>query len=152
MTKIMTPQQILEKAIGLAIAGGWSFFDYADDDEFSFTVTADEECQGGLLVTTVSSIGEYGWHPNIIIFNREFARALWGENRTYIKRIWIEPTEVFHDYKADGSYSYKSQRPGHYKNQLYRSKPWWWHLQQMVIADDPITYLGEHLPEEVNHE
>lgn len=52
----------------------------------------------------------------LFIFNHDFAKALWGEKNGYE----LAGTVV------DG-------------------KVWQNHLQQMVIADDPIEYLGENL-------
>lgn len=55
--------------------------------------------------------------PNVpsFIFNHDFAKALWGEGE-------IEENE-----------------------HISIQDPWKIHLQQMVIADDPIAYLGENL-------
>lgn len=54
------------------------------------------------------------------IFNHQFAKALWGEEhikRTLAKNVdWIDTQPA-----------------------------WRMHLQQMVIADDPIQYLGNNL-------
>lgn len=55
-----------------------------------------------------------------LIFNHGFARALWGDDPIYNQQgstIYFDPL----------------------------SKAWKIHLQQMVIAPDPIKYLGEHL-------
>ena len=53
--------------------------------------------------------------PEQLIYNHDFARALWGK-------------EAPNDYcKIAGV------------------DMWQFHLQQMVVADDPIAYLGEHI-------
>jgi hypothetical protein len=52
-----------------------------------------------------------------LLFSHDFAKALWGED-TYIDEGNVMAID----------------REG-----------WQYHLQQMVIADDPIKYLGEHL-------
>lgn len=109
----MTNQQILEKAIQKAIEGGWKFFpkgkvnvsDCEDLDHINFEVES--------------------WPPfweiplYVIIFNHDFAKALWGDKRNY--------------FVYDGI------------NDPYYDGDWKYHLQQMVIADDPIKYLGENL-------
>lgn len=58
---------------------------------------------------------EYG-----IIYAHDFAKALWGESFT-----------------TDTQDYYASENGAIYM--------WQFHLQRMVIADDPIEYLGEHL-------
>lgn len=60
-----------------------------------------------------------------LIYNHDFAKALWGEQKALENGEY--PSEVI----------------------MYEGKPiwhpWQYHLQQMVIADDPIAYLGEHI-------
>ena len=55
------------------------------------------------------------YKPEQYIFNHDFAKALWGEEIPNPERYDIEQTA------------------------------WSYHLQQMVIAEDAIKYLGEHL-------
>lgn len=102
----MTNQEILTKAINLAIAGGWE-----NEEMYSF----DTRVGSGLFNP---GIGEYGGHEDIavLIFNHNFAKALWGET------IWN-----LHDTPEEDLYI------------------WQHHLQQMVITEDPIKYLGENL-------
>lgn len=54
--------------------------------------------------------------PINFIFNHDFAKALWGEE--LLKCQMIEP---------------------------FALPAWKCHLRSMVIVDDPIKYLGEHL-------
>lgn len=80
-------------------------------------------------------VGHDHEHPNIIsdlsmdgvdkcyIFNHDFARALWGEE-------WIEDFP----FASEGSYKYSEIQVS-----------WKKHLQQMVISEDPIKYLGDNL-------
>jgi hypothetical protein len=60
-----------------------------------------------------------------IIFSPEFAILLWGDD-----------TE---DRPPDGNYDTDD-----YSSWIFL-EAWIYHLQQMIIAPDPITYLGEHL-------
>lgn len=54
-----------------------------------------------------------------LVYNHDFAKALWGEE---------EHTLHFPE------------------GEIHRQSPvWQYHLQQMVIAADPIQYLGMHL-------
>lgn len=114
----MTNQQILKKAIHKAVEGGWDILGKAEAEGF----TVREDAYGNAYVA---------WHPNPdsfreedsvgvlaqswqeIIYNHDFAKALWGD--------------------GDG------QTIGH------EPADWQYHLQQMVIAPDPIKYLGENL-------
>lgn len=116
----MTDQQILDKAIKKAIRGGFKPLDIKDEDFNLFgTQTGD-----GL---TEAVFNRYE-PPSLftLIFNHDFAKALWGESKE------INSSKEF-DYK----------RTGHGFNKP-RTLGWQYHLQQMVIAEDPIKYLGEH--------
>lgn len=116
----MTNQQILTKAIEKAIDGWWK--------PFSFEIESIEYREGSLernmVINIHASDGDIRIMYNLeaIIFNHDFAKALWGEN----PKTWVHS-------------EYSKISDSHYIN-------WWqYHLQQMVIADDPIAYLGEHL-------
>ena len=63
-----------------------------------------------------------------VIFNHDFAKALWGE--PYVCSNCGKPLNQHHEGVAGHSYTVSE---------------WRYHLQQMVIAPDPIKYLGEHL-------
>lgn len=65
--------------------------------------------------------GEHDWLDyERIIYSHDFAKALWGESGITKEGLNCNADE--------GVYRF-----------------WQYHLQQMVIADDPIKYLGEHL-------
>ena len=110
-------KQILEKVIQKAIEGGWAVF-------VEYKVTDG-------LGAWASVIPEKGkdwqskivyWQPReSIIFNHEFAKALWGE------AVFGTLAELAGDVPPN------------------RLPHWQYHLQQMVIADDPIKYLGENM-------
>jgi len=89
----METKEILEKAIQKVIDNGGK--DYSEDIETA--INAQSEYLGINYL--------YG-----ILFNHDFAKALWGNKQ--IGNVWI---------------------------------PYLWHLQQMVISDDPIKYLGENI-------
>ena len=98
----MSNQEILWEAINRAIEGGWD-----PSSELLYYVN-ELECP-------------------VIIFNHDFAKALWGNVPLYtgpfmrVGNTSIEPKECL------------------------SATAWKYHLQQMVIADDPIQYLGQHL-------
>lgn len=101
----MTNKQILEKAIQKAIDGEWSDGKAA----MSQLTHTPEWALGGQMPFVMS-----------VIFNHDFAKALWGDGK-------------------GGDY-YKLNDP-----KRTRRKLWEHMLQQMVIADDPIKYLGENI-------
>lgn len=100
----MTDQEILTKAIEKAMANG-----------FSIPLVRDitPELYMRWLIQGVNSYQ--------LIYNHDFAKALWGE-----EIVTIDP-----------------QRNNQYI--IAKSYRWHYHLQQMVIADDPIEYLGKNI-------
>lgn len=119
----MTPAQILEAAITKAIDGGWTVDDWTDDDEFHWSMDTSEYGVYPLMHVDGNSLNEEFWlRPNDIIFNHNFAQAIWGS--------------ILHkaDPDDEDKYPYRKLIPA-----------WQYHLMQMVIAPDPIAYLGEHL-------
>lgn len=101
----MTNQEILEKAIQKAVDGGWKQFGNDDWD-------AKEMAAEAFDIRPSYSIQE-------IIFNHDFAKALWGECTT-----WIRPNT---------------------KGKLIPNDGWQYHVQQMVINRNPVQYLGENI-------
>lgn len=71
---------------------------------------------------------------NDIIYSHDFAKALWPEK--------TEPCAYCGLKVAWGSIH---PLPCPYSFMESRASPWRYHLQQMVIADDPIKYLGENI-------
>lgn len=114
MSQPKTIKEVLEKAIQKAIEGGW-------EPLSSGLPTSITQWRG---TNSVEVAVIYGWDNEVlwvrelegIIFNHDFAKALWGVET-------IKET-----------------------NKYYGDPKWQHHLQQMVIADDPIKYLGDNLP------
>lgn len=107
----MTNKEILEKSIQKAIDGGW--------------------VDGRVALKETQSIPEWAIPTPVsiaIIFNHNFAKALWGDKEMRIK------TDMGYQ-SAFGGVKLTSVKMSAWKN----------HLQQMVIADDPIKYLGENI-------
>lgn len=113
----MSNQEILTKAIEKALVGG---FEYRGFRHFKVYVPDLNwiEFNHGPSSATHSSL-----EPFTLIFDHDFARALWGEG-----------------YKTDEDGTPESPELGWLIDHI-----WQHHLQQMVIADDPIAYLGEHI-------
>ncbi len=111
----MSDKEILEKAINLAIDGGCTYF---DTEHF-------------LVKHYIEGMeDEPGEWPSIndIIFNHDFARALWSD-----KELVIEAPEFIYA----GDYAASSAE--------FNGPTWIYYLQQMVIVDDPIAYLGANI-------
>lgn len=101
----MTEQEILTKAIEKAITKGFDGRKFVDTE----------------LFYRLQDVGVYD-----VIFNHDFAKALWGEAELQGLDLVMADPDLFTGAKGATHY-------------------WRYHLQQMVISDDPIKYLGEHL-------
>jgi hypothetical protein len=103
----MTNRKIITKAIKKAESNGYEsevYFRWEDyDGEVDF---AD---------------WEYHEHIYELIYDHDFAKALWGE------AVYGTLAELRGDAPPN------------------KLPHWKYHLQQMVIADDPIKYLGENM-------
>lgn len=111
----MTDTQTLRKAIEVALKNGWKIGDKAQWNGVTDFITFDFdlECSDK-------------WHQfkvRDILYDHNFAKALWGNQRLLETGLLGEPI-------AQPQYL------------------WQYHLQQMVISDDPIAYLREHMPDE----
>lgn len=123
--EVMSKKDILEKAITKAVKNGWHWGSIHEAYEnariehhpgdMNFVATHE---------TIRSSRKDNGWEIsyNDIIFNRDFAKALWNAPMMHA----AEPGELSFE-TPDGL------------------SEWQYHLQRMVISDDPIAYLGSHL-------
>ena len=124
----MSNQEILEKAIQKAVAGGWKPL------PSSIPIAIDQWRGQSMVKVTVlfGSRNETAWVRELegIIFNHDFAKALWGdEEGDYIAPVYVKRQEDFEHDHTDS----------------YHGPAWKHHLMQMVIADDPIKYLGENI-------
>jgi hypothetical protein len=115
----MKKAEILDQAIRKATDNGWDFLGHIKSRYHSwrpgtFPGQHDFRDANGRLTDLVEIPSEQ------IIFNHEFAKALWGEEPTWPR--------------DDGK-----------KADLVN---WRYHLQQRVIAEDPIAYLGDRMPKD----
>ena len=118
----MTSAEILEKAIQKAVNHGFElpFKHWEVSDNGQYIKGYNKSITDGYSIADFERI----------IFNHDFARAVWGE--------WDMV-------EAGNRYTVGSKNVEHITT--FEGKSWQYHLQQMVIADDPIKYLGEHLGE-----
>ena len=112
----MTNQQILEKAIKKAIDNGWASTDDNASQQWLGKLKSDQKGIDNAGGEDQLFFKEE-WYP--VIFNHDFAKALWG-------------TEL-----ANGKMGLKAFG-------RYRPK-WQTNLMRMVIAKDPIKYLGDNI-------
>lgn len=119
----MTNQEILEKAIQKAIEGRWNVLDKFESPDWwiervPYSNTYVPEEQLALAVGIKNEEVRALFHPKILLFNHDFAKALFANEPAI--RIYGDAPVVL-------------------------QPAWQYHLQQMVIADDPIKYLGENI-------
>lgn len=107
--KKVTNQQILEKALNEAVKNG-------------FKGAASWKAE--LIINDSEFIRRFA---PILIFNHDFAKALWPEDG-------FKPVLRIR-YKAE-----KAMIPS-----VPRKGSWQYHLQRMVVAEDPIKYLGQNI-------
>lgn len=119
----MKNKKILEKAIQKAIDGGWTgvgYFISQHEVKYTNRLFGTINTDLGVKATFTCEVGPISETQSEIIFNHDFAKALWNTPMfTTLNELYFET--------RDG-----------------RSE-WQYHLQQMVISDDPIKYLGENI-------
>lgn len=120
-------QEILEKAIKKAVANGWRPNQGVSD----FPTVA--QFVDGKSTLEIGHISQ----PQLFIFNHEFAKALWGED--WPKKSKNDRTAYYKEIDAQRFWV------GSESGAWFEGARWQYHLQQMVVADDTIAYLGENL-------
>lgn len=111
----MSNQEILEKAIQKAIDGGFEMSKWLPDADNVDT----------FVYWLLNDSNSEGYH--CLIFNHDFAKALWPIGNG----------------KCRCGADIKGQHTGLGTHDM--EYQWVSNLKQMVIADDPIKYLGENL-------
>ena len=101
----MTNIEILEKAIQKAIKNGW-----LGSNIYPFNLPIHSGIGTAKNRLFFGDCAEV----TMLLFNHDFAKALWGE-----EELMNMPTQPKYT--------------------------WQYHLQQMVIAEDPIKYIGDNL-------
>lgn len=125
----MSDKDILENAIQVAIDGGWYIDGYK---KFKYPIIDGVEIT--FFARKAMKYGACQIYPHYyeLIFNHDFAKALWGEEDVCENCGNLWRGRDTHDNSYDCS---DSPVQG----------AWQYYLQQMVIADDPIKYLGENI-------
>lgn len=135
--KTLSHQQILEKAIKLAIKGGWDVPEYRNRDKrmkwppnkISINEDYGDEGSSGWWLDipdhhrySIKLCDSYTFED--LIFNHQFAQALWPGDSTMIRYTFEKDTR---------------------KTIATPVPAWQDYLKQMVIAPDPIAYLGNNI-------
>lgn len=129
----MDRQAILTKAIQKAMDNGWKgVLDMKEWRDEAFYYPDGE----GLLTwewsdnKQVFHDGEYDDYEEVrieaILYDHDFAKALWGNNSIFINGDEFDLNHPLID-------------------EIPHYEKWKYHLQQMVIADDPIQYLADNM-------
>jgi hypothetical protein len=129
----MTDLEILQTAIERASANGWrGVLSPVLMEGYDFIYTSGENIlkmkwEGWHKIFTVGAFEDREEvRLESILFNHDFAKALWGESL-----------------RASAHGGSINDPEG--KSILRLIPLWQYNLQEMVITDDPIKYLGEHL-------
>lgn len=137
----MTNLEILEKAFRVATDRGWEFDNL---DKWLVKAVRDEY---SVMTNWYQYLFEYdGIYRAIdaerIIFDHDFAKALWPPKELNgLGPIIEEPTVGYTNIKREKPYKWGVLELA---LETYLER-WQKHLALMVIAEDPIKYLGEHL-------
>lgn len=114
----MTNTEILTKAIELAVKRGWRH----------------EVISQYPLKTSAEYFSDQDYRT--VVYRHDFAKALWQHNNP---DHW-DLRGIVSGRKGNGS----AEILGSMQNEDF-VPAWQWHLMQMVIADDPIKYLGDNI-------
>lgn len=156
----MTDPEILEKAVQKAIDGGWNSRVPLDDTAIITSIA--NNC---ISLKYISEGGAMSYSTTFSLFDKDFAKALWGKQRntskchdsTMHRKTLINGKPLTKPYRSYLNENGTALRKGFTDTQFHYcdicKEPcgfntylgWKYYLQQMVIADDPIKYLGEHL-------
>jgi hypothetical protein len=116
----MTNGQIFTKAIEKAIDRGWDMDGCAHLYKSPTALFPIHVMDNQLGITDGGSLVMTAYE---IIYSHDFAKALWGEE------------DILLEYQLP---------PASHVTDRFIMESWQYHLQQMVIAGDPIDYLGEN--------
>jgi hypothetical protein len=125
-------QETLTRALDRAIANGWEYRYYIfNPSEYGLlNDIKDWDFETIYLSKDKKAHIVYPHTEYTLIFWHSFAKALWGEELIhYLNGSWNQ----------DDNPSISSSRTP------FVYPMWQYHLKQMVIADDPIKYLGENI-------
>ncbi|MEA2513913.1 MAG: hypothetical protein QOJ59_3400 [Thermomicrobiales bacterium] len=120
----MTDREVLTKAIGKAQANGyWPGEEgrpYKSGDHWMFEFYPSPDAPGVFM------------NYEAVIFSHDFAKAFWGEK----KELSVSWSGYCKDDECNTNYEV---------DEAFRIADWEYHLQNMVIEEDPLDYLMRQL-------
>lgn len=126
----MDKAEILTKAIEKAVDNGWNLgndiYRYKVIKPFGKTLYLSVLFKHPQQVSfDAYEIEETKWSINDIAYNKQFAKAFWGEGLFDLE-----------EFQKARHFIYTEKTP------IYK---WQYHLQQMVLKEDPVQYLGQFI-------
>lgn len=113
----MTNAEVLKRAISIAVENGWK-----DEEGLSFITI-----EGSVFMNKSYTPPNILFDVKEILFDHSFAKAFWGEEPYYI---------------SESVYQHEFHKNGKPKEMGITAGPFWqYHLQQMVLEENPIDYL-----------
>ena len=138
----MTDQETLAKAIDIAIKNGWQAEMFGGNDFWrALSITDKDYALSELLKSMFSESSVKGYL--CLIFDHDFARALWGDNCQYMH----DGYRKFNKGEQLSPSQYRAIEDKDFWRGAVSYEPWQFHLQQLAIAENPIQYLKENMPE-----
>ncbi len=127
----MKRKEILLMMIRLAIANGFELRRW-------FTANIQPEWPGTEeAMALVCDQGRF----YALIFSHEFARSVWKHGQ---QMQFIVPSTTYSRRNAKGEMITVTRKP--FTRRTIKADVWQYHLQQMVLTEDPIRYLRRFLP------
>ena len=117
LTIPLTDKEILEKVLQKAIDGGYDHIPYSVTEHADFLIESKA--------------------LPLIIYRHDFAKALWGDEKIVMTeyRNEVMPVDPLRT-----TMDTQDTMP-----RTYRYYNWQYHLQRMVISDNPIQYLKDNI-------
>jgi len=134
----MNKQIILKTTIAKSIKNGWLPPASLWDDDITKKNIIFEVLEGSNDVVFGSDVVGRIWKSSEaidiarLIYSHDFAKSLWGFNQVGL-------------YDNDKWYNIQEDEDTPMMCPVSILENWQYHLQQMVISDDPIEYLGENM-------
>lgn len=131
----MTDKEILEKAIRKAVRNGYKIQEKDGDKDMTEFVMAnfDEFIENLFDIPSV----------NTVIFSHDFAKVFWGE-----EEVCYDCGQILEADEGDGLMCKNCCEHAGWDDNLGDAdgqSAWQYHLQKMVISENPIKYLEEFI-------
>lgn len=127
----MKENDILQMMIRLAISNGFEFRRW-------FQANIQPEWPGSVeAFTIVNTQSRY----YALIYSRDFAQAVWKHGQ---QMQFVVPSTTYSRRNSRGEMITVTRKP--FTRRTIKPDVWKYHLQQMVLSDDPIRYLKRFLP------